>query len=112
MTEAEKLTEQIREFAKERNWKQFHDPKNIALSLSLEAAEVLELFQWTQDNQLKPGKEAELKDELADVYYWLLYLADQYKIDINEALKHKMSVNEKKYPVEKSKGSSKKYTEL
>lgn len=109
---SKELTERIRKFSEERDWDQFHDPKNIALSLVLEASEVLELFQWTKDNQIKKGAEKELADELADVYYWILKLSDKYGIDINEALSKKMDHNEKKYPIEKSKGSSKKYTEL
>jgi NTP pyrophosphatase (non-canonical NTP hydrolase) len=109
---SENLTKRIKNFAEERNWGQFHDPKNIALSLVLEATEVLELFQWTKDNQLQKGKEKELAEELADVYYWVLMLSDKYGIDINKSLDKKMLKNEKKYPVSKAKNSSKKYTEL
>ncbi len=107
-----KLKERIRKFNKERDWDQFHDPKNLALSLSLEASEVLELFQWTLDNQIRPGKEKEMPGELADVFYFLILLADYYKIDLVSALDKKMDKNEKRYPVEKSKGNSKKYNEL
>lgn len=109
---SEELTKKIKQFAEERNWGQFHDPKNIALSLVLEASEVLELFQWTQDNELKKGKEKELAEELADVYYWVILLSDKYGIDINNALSIKMTENAKKYPVDKAKDTSKKYTEL
>ena len=104
--------EKIKQFVEERDWSQFHDPKNLAISLNLEASEVLELFQWTKDNQIDSTKLNNLKDELADVYYWLLLLADYYKIDIEKSLEEKLLKNEKKYPIEKSKGKSNKYNEL
>ena len=106
------LLDRIKKIRDDRDWAQFHDPKNIALSLSLEAAEVLELFQWTQDNDIDPEKKDQLPDELADVYYCLLYLADLYRVDLNSALESKLKKNDVKYPVEKFKGSSKKYNEL
>ena len=106
------LKERIKKFCEERDWSQFHDPKNLAISLNLEAAEVLELFQWTKDNEINPKKLEELPGELADVFYWLIMLAEHYNIDLLEALDQKMDINEKKYPVEKAKGKSDKYTEL
>ena len=102
----------IKEFIKQRDGEQFHDPKNLAISLSLESSEVLELFQWTKDNEINKNKVTNLKDELADVYYWLLLLADHYDIDIDDALEEKIKKNEKKYPIDKSKGSSEKYSEF
>lgn len=102
----------LRAFRDARDWSQFHDSKNLAISLQLEAAEVLELFQWTQDNNLKPGAEDKLADELADVFYWVLMLADKHGIDLLTALEQKMAKNEAKYPVDKAKGTSAKYTEL
>ena len=102
----------IKEFIKQRDWEQFHDPKNLAISLNLESSEVLELFQWTKDNEINKNKVTNLKDELADVYYWLLLLADHYDIDIDDALEEKIKKNEKKYPIDKSKGSSEKYSEF
>ena len=102
----------IKEFIKQRDWEQFHDPKNLAISLSLESSEVLELFQWTKDNEINKNKVTNLKDELADVYYWLLLLSDHYDIDIEDALEEKIKKNEKKYPIDKSKGSSEKYSEF
>ena len=107
-----KTIEIIKEFIKQRDWEQFHDPKNLAISLNLEASEVLELFQWTKDNEINKNKITNLSDELADVYYWLLLLADYYDINIESALKEKIKKNEKKYPVDKSKGSSEKYSEF
>lgn len=107
-----KAIEIIKEFIKQRDWEQFHDPKNLAISLNLESSEVLELFQWTKDNEINKNKITNLKDELADVYYWLLLLADQYEIDIEKALEEKMKKNEEKYPIDKSKGNSEKYSEF
>lgn len=107
-----KPIEIIKEFIKQRDWEQFHDPKNLAISLNLESSEVLELFQWTKDNEINKNKVTNLKDELADVYYWLLLLADHYDIDIDDALENKIKKNEKKYPIDKSKGSSEKYSEF
>lgn len=106
------MVARIKKFCVDRDWSQFHDPKNLAISLQLEASEVLELFQWTKDNQIKQGKEDDLADELADVLYWLIMLSNHYGIDLAEALDKKMDKNEAKYPVEKAKGKSDKYTEL
>ena len=102
----------ILKFQKERDWKQFHSPKNLALSLSIEAAEILEIFQWTKDNNLPKDKKEKLSEELADVYYYLLLLSHEAGIDLEKAFKSKMEINERKYPVDKAKGNSKKYNEL
>lgn len=106
------LVQAIQAFSKARDWEQFHDPKNMAISLNLEATEVLELFQWTKDNNIRPEKLGELPDELADVFYWLILLANHYEVDLVSALESKMKKNAEKYPVSKAKGVSKKYTEL
>jgi NTP pyrophosphatase (non-canonical NTP hydrolase) len=108
----EVLNHRIKKFCADRDWSQFHDPKNLAISLQLEVSEVLELFQWTKDNQAKQGKEEEMKDELADVLYWLIMLSNHYSIDLVAALDKKMDKNEEKYPIEKAKGNSAKYSEL
>lgn len=108
----EALIIRIRAFCEARDWSQFHDPKNLAISLQLEASEVLELFQWTKDNQAKPEKETMVEDELADVFYWLIMLSNHYKLDLISALDKKMDKNEAKYPVEQAKGVSTKYTDL
>ena len=108
----EALVSRIKKFSEDRDWSQFHDPKNLAISLNLEAAEVLELYQWTKDNQLKPERAGKINEELADVMYWLILLSNHYSIDLVEALDKKMDQNEAKYPVEKAKGKSDKYTEL
>ena len=102
----------ILQFQKERDWKQYHLPKNLAISLALEAAEILELFQWTKDNEVPEEKKEHLKEEIADVYYYLLLLAHETGVDIHNAFQQKMEINLTKYPVEKSKGNSRKYTEL
>lgn len=115
MSEAEEFAElvvRIKQFCADRDWAQFHDPKNLAISLQLEASEVLELFQWTKDNKIKKGKDSELPDELADVFYWTIMLANHYNINLLTALHNKMDRNELKYPIDKSKGKSDKYTEL
>jgi NTP pyrophosphatase (non-canonical NTP hydrolase) len=104
--------QKILQFQNERDWKQFHLPKNLAISLALESSEILEIFQWTKDNKLPEDKKEQLADEIADVYYYLLLLAHETGIDIQDAFQKKMQINEKKYPVDKSKGSSKKYTQL
>jgi NTP pyrophosphatase (non-canonical NTP hydrolase) len=108
----EEALKMILDFRESRDWKQFHDLKNLALALNLEASEVLELFQWTKDNNLQPGKEEQLKDELADVYHWLLLLAHDANIDLDKALIEKIKKNAEKYPIEKAKGNSMKYTDL
>ncbi len=102
----------VKQFCDARDWSQFHDPKNLAISLQLEASEVLELFQWTKDNQIKKEKRNEIPDELADVFYWTIMLANHYNIDLLSALHNKIDSNELKYPIDKSKGKSNKYTEL
>lgn len=110
-----KLSAAIAEFARERDWEQFHTPKNIAMALSVEAAEITEIFQWlteAQSKALPPEKVQHLREELADTYIFLLKLANYYKIDLFEAATDKLKINAKKYPVEKSKGKATKYTEL
>ncbi len=100
-------------FREERDWKQYHRPQNLAQSLVLEAAEVLEIFQWhsTEESLTQSQKEA-LSNELADVYNWVLLLAHDAGIDIEAAALQKIEHNAQKYPVEKARGSAKKYSEL
>lgn len=108
------LQEIIRRFIDERDWSKFHNPKDLAISLSLEAAEVLEHFQWKNSDEIaayiKRGK-SEVGDELADVLYWTLLLADKMNIDLVDAFNEKMEKNRNKYPIAKAKGNHKKYTE-
>ncbi len=116
MGDIKELIQKIEKFREERNWKQFHNPKDMALSLVLEASEVLEHFQWKNnkeemDEYIKNNKE-EVGDELADVLYWVLSMSNDFDIDIKKAIEEKIKKNEKKYPIEKSKGKSVKYNQL
>ena len=109
------LQREIRRFVADREWEQFHSPKNLAMAMSVESAEVVEIFQWlteAQSARLPPKRLQHLKDELADVYVYLLRLASKYDIDLIEAACAKMKKNARKYPVSKAKGSMRKYTEL
>lgn len=112
MSDIKSLTEKIKKFRDDRDWKQFHSPKNLAISLQLEASEILELFQWTKDNELPKEKIKDLRDELADTFNYLLLLADKFNIDLCDASEGKIKKNEKKYPIKKSKGKSIKYNKL
>ena len=115
MADLQTLTDEIIRFRDERDWAQFHNAKDLALSLSLEAAELLEIFQWKEGEAIAATVEARKADvahELADVLYWTLLMAHDLGIDLGRALTDKMAANEKKYPVDKAKGSSRKYTEL
>ena len=108
------LLERIKTFNQDRNWSQFHNPKDLAISLSLEASEVLEHFQWkspTEMQQHLANNGAKIGDELADVLYWVLLMSDYFNIDIVEAMNRKMNENEAKYPVEKAKNSHAKYSD-
>lgn len=109
------LTQSLRAFAQERDWEQFHSPKNLASALSVEAAELLEHFQWLTEEQsrhLPDQKKAEVAAEAADVLLYLLQLCDKLGIDLIEAARQKLVVNAEKYPVARAHGSSKKYTDL
>lgn len=110
-----KLIAEIRQFSEERDWRQFHDPKNLAAAVSVEAAELLELFMWLtpeQSRKLPDDKMQHARDEIGDVLICLLNLADQLGIDAVDAAMQKMSKNRAKYPVDKAKGLAKKYNEL
>lgn len=115
MSRLEELIEKLVAFRKERDWEQFHSPKDQAISLALEAAEVLEHFQWKSKEEvaeyLKNHKE-DLADELADVLVYDIFMCHDQGIDVLEAIENKMTKNAQKYPVDKAKGTSKKYTEL
>lgn len=102
----------ILKFVKERDWEQYHLPKNVAASLAIEASEILEIFQWTKDHKIPKERAKELEEELADVYYWLLLMSHIANVDIRKAFVKKMKKNEGKYPISKAKGISTKYTEL
>ncbi|MEW6282287.1 MAG: nucleotide pyrophosphohydrolase [Candidatus Eremiobacterota bacterium] len=109
MSELAELTERILEFRDRRDWKVFHNPKDLALALSVEAAELLELFRFKSAEEVAPGP---LRHELADVLYFVLLLAHEAGIDLREAVLEKLRLNEERYPVELSRGRNLKYTEL
>jgi len=111
-----KLIEEIRKFAKDRNWEQYHIPKNISMALSVEASELVEIFQWltpAESSNLKndPIQIEKVKDEIADILVYLIRMVDLLDIDVNEALYNKMKKNAQKYPVDKAHGNAKKYDE-
>ncbi len=115
MSDIEKLIDEIKKFRDERDWKQFHKPKDLAISLSLEAAEVLEHFQWKNEEEIREYVETNkehIGEELADVLYWVLLMSSDFGIDIQEALKAKLQKNREKYPVEKVRGRHTKYDKL
>lgn len=108
----ELLRQSVLAFRDERDWKQFHDPKDVAISLVLESTELLERFQWKTSRQALAQGTAGVEEELADVLYWVLLLSHDLDIDLAKALHEKLRRNAEKYPVEKARGSAKKYTEL
>ena len=116
MMTVDNLLEELRTFSKERNWDQFHSPKNLSMALTVEASELLEIYQWQNEEQShllhhEPKKREEISDELADIFIYLLRLADKTQINLLEASFNKMKKNALKYPVRESFGNSKKYNE-
>lgn len=109
MNELEQLTNEVIHFRDERDWKQFHNPKDLALALSIEAGELNELYLWKSPEQVDTNK---VKEELADILNYALLLAHTYDLDILEIVREKLKVNALKYPVEKAKGKSTKYDQL
>lgn len=109
------LRDALREFAAERDWDQFHSPKNLASALSVEASELLEIFQWLTEEQsrnLTPEQLAHAREELADVLNYLVRLADKLDVNLMDAAREKIAKNALKYPADKAPGSMKKYSEL
>ena len=114
LNELDKLRSRLDAFARDRDWEQFHSPKNLSMALSVEVAEIAEHFQWLTEQQsrdLGAAKRAEVEQELADVLIYLVRLADQLGIDLLEAAQRKLAVNEARYPADKVRGSSRKYSE-
>ena len=110
----DQLKEQIRKFAAERDWDQFHSPKNLSMALIAEVAELIEHFQWLTEEQsrnLPTEKLAEIEMELADIQIYLIRLADKLNLNVLDAVEKKLAINAEKYPADKVRGSSKKYTE-
>ena len=102
----------VLKFRDDRDWRQFHTPKDLAISMSLEAAELLEVFQWSGTDQECSAKHDRLREELADILSYCILMADVCGFDLDEIMNEKVSKNEAKYPVEKARGSAAKYTEL
>ena len=109
---SKETTDIVKKFRDDRDWRQFHNPKDLAISISLEAAELLEIFQWSADDLECTEKLEHLKEELADVLSYSILLADRYGIDLDKIIQKKMQKNAEKYPVEKASGVSTKYTNL
>lgn len=115
MDKIQQITQRIIDFRERRDWKQFHNPKDLALSLVLESAELMEHFQWKNKDEMEKhliDKKEAVAEEMADVLYWILLMGHDFNIDVFEALEDKIKKNEEKYPEDKAKGSHKKYTEL
>jgi len=115
MNELQKIAGELEHFAVERDWNQFHSPKNLSMALAVEAAELMQEFQWLTDEEsraLAPEKKSKVKEELADVFNYLVRIADKLDIDLIGASHDKIVINGIKYPVDKAKGNAKKYTEL
>ena len=113
----EALKKQIKEFCEARDWDQYHNPKELAIGIITESAELLDHFRFKSEHEISEmfedkKKSQEIKEEIADIFYFLLRLSQKYDIDLSDELRKKMKKNEDRYPIEKSKGSNKKYTEL
>jgi NTP pyrophosphatase (non-canonical NTP hydrolase) len=114
MRDLAELRQRVREFIAERDWDRFHSPKNLAMALSVEASELVELFQWLTEEEsaaLDAGRRQRAAEELADVLWFLVRIADRLDIDLLEAAEAKLAQNAKKYPVERVRSQSKKYNE-
>ena len=109
MSDIKKLTEEIVKFRDERDWKQFHNPKDLALALNIEAGELLETFLWKSSEQ---ADISQVKEELADVFAYAFLFAEKYNLNVTEIVGDKIKLNAEKYPIDKSKGNSKKYNQL
>ena len=109
MSDIKKITDKLIEFRNERDWEQFHNPKDLALAINIESSELLEEFLWKKHEEAKVEK---VKEELADVFAYAFLLADKYDFDIKQIVLDKIKKNGMKYPVEKSKGTAKKYNQL
>lgn len=110
-----KISQKAIQFRDERDWKQFHDPKNLAEAISIESGELLEKFLWMTTNESvspEARKIGEIKEEIADIMIFLMYLCNSLNIDLSEAVEEKIEINRKKYPIEKARGTHKKYKEF
>lgn len=110
----ESLRDRLRDFARERDWDQYHTPKNLSMALIAEAAELVEHFQWVEGDKshlLEDKTRKSVEEELADILIYLVRISDKLGVDLFEAVERKIVINEQKYPAEKVRGSAKKYTE-
>ncbi len=112
MFEINEIMEALLKFRDERSWSQFHNVKDLALALSIEAAELNELFLWKNEVELKETDQGKIQDELADILSYAFLISEKYNFDIRKIMLEKIDKNKKKYPVEKSRGNAKKYNEL
>lgn len=109
---SKETVDEVLKFRDDRDWKQFHDPKDLAISISLEASELLEIFQWSRDDVYCLDKIDKIKEELADVVNYCILMADACNLDLDKIITDKIKQNAAKYPVDKAKGTSAKYNEL
>ena len=109
MKDIKEITNSLVQFRNERDWEQFHNPKDLALALNIEASELLELFLWKSAEEANKDK---IKEELADVFAYAFLIAEKYELDVKQIVLDKIKINALKYPIDKSKGTAKKYNEL
>ena len=112
MSDIQKIIEKLIEFRNERDWEQFHDTKNLATAIAIEAAELNELFLWKNISESEKVDKSKIKEELADIFAYAFLLAEKHGFDVKEIVLNKIEHNGKKYPVSKAKGTAKKYNEL
>lgn len=112
MTDIQEITSALLKFRNERDWEQFHDTKNLAIGISIEAAELNELFLWKDVKESENVDKEKLKEELADVFAYAFLLAERHNLDVKQIILDKIKKNGEKYPVDKAKGTAKKYDEL
>jgi NTP pyrophosphatase (non-canonical NTP hydrolase) len=112
MSDFQRIITELQRFRDDRQWAQFHDSKNLALAISIEAAELNELFLWKEGSSIEEIDRARLQEELADVLTFCFLLADKHQFDVEEIILTKIQQNEKKYPIEKARGTPKKYDQL
>ncbi|MCG2612373.1 nucleotide pyrophosphohydrolase [Flavobacterium sp. SM15] len=112
MDKYKKVIEELIQFRNDRDWEQFHDSKNLALAISIEASELNELFLWKKDNETENVKIEKLKEELADVLSFSFLLAEKHNLDVFDIVLEKIKSNAEKYPIDRAKGTAKKYDEL
>ena len=112
MSEIEEITNELIKFRNERNWAQFHDSKNLAVALSIEAAELNEIFLWKDLEESEQVNREKIKEELADIFAYAFLMAEKHRLDVKQIVLDKIKRNGEKYPVDKAKGIAKKYNEL